>query len=390
MMSAMIKPGFAIALMLVGLLIGSPQPAWPDGECTPNARLTAAYKEATAAEQSGNLALAFSAFQSATDKFGCDGPNPSAASAAEGWKRAGLKLAKDTEAKGALYADGTAETVTRPNGLTLNQWKGAGAFQWYQQVGASVDADRVMARYAQSHPRDLNIFSTALAHFLKEGQNGGPNRPQTFAEMEKLATTSPGDQQLQRTVGYLKDLRKIDLANIAEALGLEEKSFARYNPKETVMGQSPVDESLKHLGTAREWYDLFGDPKANTMAERAGQRGDTMMKDERPRSYTSAMRYYELGALSEKLKTLTAQANKLGDAAAKKGELAAAVEYYEIGHSQTGENDAKINELQARLAKEGEQKEQARQKAMKEMHKDEKQQQDFKKGQQDLEKELGF
>jgi len=69
---------------------------------------------------------------------------------------------------------------------------------------------------------------------------------------------------------------------------------------------------------------------------------------------------------------------------------AAAVEYYEIGHSETGENEDKINELQSRLAKESEQKEQATQKALKDMTKDDKQQKEFKKGQEDLEKELGF
>jgi hypothetical protein len=380
----------AIALMLGGLLIGTPRPAWSDGECTPNALLTTAFTDATAAAQSGNSSLAVSAFQFASGKYGCDGPNPSAAAAEAGWKRAGLKLAKDAEAKGTFYANGTTETVTRANGLQFSVWKGMGAFQWYQHVNASVDADRVMFRYAQSRPKDQTAFSTALAHFLREGQTGAPNRPQTFPEMEQLAATTPGDQQLQRTVGYLRDLRKISLANIAEALGLEETAFARYNPKETVMGDSPVDISLKHLGLARQWYDLFGDPKANTMAERAGKRGDTMIKDVRPRSYTSAMRYYELGVLPDKLKTLTAQANKLGDAATQKGEFADAVEYYQIGHSQTGENEAKINELEARLAKEDERREQARQKAEREMHKDEKQKEEFKKGQQDLEKELGF
>jgi hypothetical protein len=381
----------AIALMLGGLLIGTPQPAWPDGECTPNAQLAGAFKDATAAEQSGHLSLAVSAFQFASGKYGCDGPNPSAAAADEGWKRAALKLAKDAEAKGAFYASGTTETVTRPNGLRFNPWKGVGAFQWYQQINASADADRVMFRYAQSRPKDQHVFSTARAHFFQQGQAGAPNDPpETFPEMERLAAASPGDRQLQRTVGYLKELRKIALANIAEALGLEEKAYARYNPSETVMGESPVDESLRHLGLAREWYDLFGDPKANTVADRAAKRGDALRPDERPRSYTWAMRYYELGARSDKLKTLTAQANKLGDAAAKQGELADAVKYYEIGHAQTGENEATINELQARLAKEGERREQAAQKQQKELHKDEKQKEEFKKGQQDLEKELGF
>lgn len=380
----------AIALVVSGLALGIPHHAWSDGDCTPNALYRDSFTAAQAAEKSGNLALAFSAFDVAQGKHGCDGPNPSAEAAVEGRKRTGLALGKAAEAKGLLHAYGNLEAVTGPRGLTLNQRNGAGAFQWYQEVGEAVDADRVMFRYAQSKPTDQGTFSIALEHFLTEGRTGGENRPQTFPEMEKLAKTTTGDQHLQRTVGYLKDLRTIALKNIDDALVSEDKAYSKYKKGETVIGQRPVEESLQHLGVARTWCDLFGDPRAATLAERAGKRGDAMMQDERPASYWQAKQYYDLGHLPDRVKKLTAQANKLGDAAAQKGEYAWAVEYYGIGHSVTGENETEINELQSRLATESRQKEQATQKALKDMTKDDKQTKDFKKGQEDLEKELGF
>jgi hypothetical protein len=379
-----------IVLVLGAISFGMPRAGWPDGECTPNALYKDAFNAAVTAEKSGKLALAFSAFHFATARSGCDGPNQHAPAAQEGRKRTGQNLAKAAEAKGVLYAHGTNESVTQPNGLQLNQWTGAGAFQWYREVGETAAADRVMFRHAQSTPTNPNTFRTALEHFLGEGRTGGENRPETFPEMEKSAKSTPGDQQLQRTVGYLKDLQKIALKNIDDALASEDNAYSTYQKGEVVIGQSPVEESIKHLGVARNWCDLFGEPRAGTLAERAGKRGDAMMQDERPKSYWQAKQYYDLGHLPDRVKKLTAQANKLGDAAAKKGEYAWAVEYYEIGHSVTGENEDTINELQSRLATESQQKEQATQKALKDMTKDDKQQKEFKKGQDDLEKELGF
>jgi hypothetical protein len=379
-----------IVLVLTAMVIAIPRAGWSDGECTPNALYKDAFNAAVTAEKSGNLTLAFSAFDLATGRSGCEGPNPSAQAAQEGWKRTGQNLAKAAEAKGLLYAHGNYESVTRPNGLQLNQRTGAGAFQWYKEVGESADADRVMFRFAQSQPTDQSAFGVALQHFIRQGQTGGENRPQTFPEMEKHAKANPGDQQLHRTVGYLRDLQKIALKNIDDALASENAAYGKYNKSEVVIGERPIEESLQRMGVARNWCDLFGEPRANTLAERAGKRGDAMMHDERPTSYWHAKQYYDLGRLPDKIKKLTVQANKLGDAAAKKGEYAWAVEYYEIGHSLTGENETKINELQSRLAKESQQKEQATQKALKDMTKDDKQQKEFKKGQEDLEKELGF
>jgi hypothetical protein len=368
-----------------------PQEGYTDGgECAPNKQLKESFNEAVAAEKSRNLALAFNAYKFAREESGCEGPNPSSKAAQEGWKRTGQNLAKEAEAKGNFYANGSYTEVTRSSGLRLFQWNGVGAFQWYSEIGESADADRVMFRFAQSKPKDQSTFGIALGHFFQEGQSGVVNHSETFRELEKQAKSNPGDQQLQRTVGYLGELEKIAFKNIDEALVQEDKAYGKYNKREMVAGQNPIEESLQHLSVARDWYNLFGDPKANKVAERAGKRGDAMMQDERPKSFSYAKQYYDLGSLSETIKKLTEQANRLGDAAAKKDEYAAAVEYYEIGHSETGENEDKINEMHSRLEKESEKKEQAKQKVLKDMTKDEKKQKEFKKGQEDLEKELGF
>ena len=376
-----------IILVLCGISIGMPQEGYADGDCTPNKELKASFHEAAAAEKSGNLALAFNAFQFAEQKSGCEGPNPSSQEAEAGWKRTGQRLAKEAEAKGNLYSDGSFTEVTSSSGRLSIVRKDAGAFQWYSALGESAEADRMMLQFIQSKPKDLGAFRTALGHFSQR-LDGGLDNVETLWDLEKQAKSNPGDQPLQRKVGHLQELEKIASKNIDEALVQEEKAYSRYNRKEMVFGQKPIEESLQHLSIAHDWYNLFGDPKTNKVAERAEKRGDAMMQDERPKSFSYAKEYYGLGSLSEKIKKLTEQANRLGDAHAKKGEYATAVAYYYI--SDTGENEAKIKEMEARLEKQNEKKEQEAQKAIQEMTKDEKKQKEFKKGQEELEKEFGF
>lgn len=389
-----------VILVLFGIAIAMPQEVYADGVCTPNKEFNGPFKDAAAAEKAGNLALAFAAYDGARDKdrVSCDGPTQIIKDAQAGWKRTGQRLAKEAEANGNLYSYGSSTKVTTEVTRSIGPdfywavWKDAGAFQWYSWIDESAEADRVMFRFAQSKPKDYDIFGTALAHFLTPGMpvNVNTDYAEPFLELEKQAKSNPKDQQLQRTVGYVKELQKIAFKNVDEALVQEEKAYSKYNRKETVLGQGPIDESLKHLSVARNWHDLFSDQKANKVAELAGKRGDAMMQDERPNTFSYARQYYGLGNHSEKIKKLTVQANRLGDAAAKKNEYATAVKYYEIGHSDTGENEDKINKMQALLEKETEKKEQLKQKAMQEMTKDDKQQKEFKKGQDDLEKELGF
>jgi hypothetical protein len=376
----------ACITLSIAVSVGLTTQALGDGECSPLKDFRDLYQEAINAEKAGDLPLAFIAYSYASGPFGCEGPNRSAPAAKEGWKRVGLKQARETEAKGNLFANGQYKDATSPGGWRLSRYVGGSAFQWYNEVEEPAEADRVMYQYVKSRPKDKAVFETALGHYMA----GAVDHPEALAEMERGAKSNAGDQRLQKTVGYLRDIQKMVIANMNEELAQEDKSFAGYQKGRAVAGQTPVEDSLGHLATARDWFKLFGDPKANRVADRAAKRGDVMMLDQRPKAYSQAMSYYDLGNLSEKLKRLTSEANKLGDAAAGRGEYAAAIDYYEIGHSLTSENEDKINRLQGLLESKNQEKAEASEKAIKEMTKDERQKKEFKKGQEDLEKELGL
>jgi hypothetical protein len=369
-----------------------PQEVYADGECTPSKQLKDSFNEARAVEKSGNLALAFAAYEFAQYGHSCEGPNPHSKDGQEGWKRTGQRLAKDAEAKGNFYSNGIYTEVTGPSGLRWVVWKDVGAFYWYSKIGESDQADRVMFQYVQSKPKDLGTITMGVSHFF-QGDNGGVKNFEILREMEKEAKSNPGDKALQTRVGRLKELEKIALKNIDEELAQEEQA---YNTKQTAFEAAfsqknkPASESQKHVTAARYWYDLFSDLKGNKPVERAEKRGDASTKIETPQSLANAAWYYGFAEDAERVRKVIEQANRLGDVHAKKGEYATAVEYYEIGHSETGENEDKINKLQSLLEKETEKKEQAKQKALQDMTKDEKKQKEFKKGQENLEKELGF
>ena len=388
-----------IILVLCSISIGVPHRVDADGDCTPNKQLKESFNEAVAAEKSGNLPLAFNAYKFAGGGYGCEGPNPSSKEAQEGWKRTGQRLAQEAEAKGNFYSDGSytkAPGSSDPYRVVRKdagafQWysqisESAGAFQWYSQIGESAGADRVMSQFVRSKPTDIETFRIGVVHFF-QGFNGGVNNAETLRDLEKQAKSNPGDKALQEKVGYLKELEKIALRNIDEELVQEEKAF---NKKEMPFEQKnkPVIESREHLIVARDWYNLFSDLKGNKAVERAQKRGDALTKDEKPQSLANARDYYHLAEDDQKVRKVTEQANRLGDAHAKKSDYATAVAYYYI--SETGENEGKIKEMESRLGKENEKKEQEKQKALQEMMKDKNKQKEFKKGQEDLEKELGF
>lgn len=379
-------------LVLCGLSIGMPHDVSADGECTPGKQLKDTFQEATAAEKSGKPALAIEIYEFARAGYSCEGPNPLAKDAQEGWKRMGLQLGKAAEAKGNWYANGTSTEATSPSGVRWRVWKDVGAFYWYSRINETDQADRVMFLFVQSKPQDLETFRTGVTHFY-QGLDGGASHAATLRKLEQDAKANPGDKALQIKVGRLKEFEKIALKNIDAELAQEDQAFTmKQTSFESAFSQQnrPVSESQQHVMAAREWYNLFSGLKENKPAQRAEKRGDALAKHETPQSLANAHWYYQFAEDEKKSRKVTDQANRLGDAAAKQGEHQTAVDFYEIGHSETGENEEKINRLQAILARESEQKEQAQQKVLQDMTKDDKQQQDFKKGQEDLEKELGF
>lgn len=376
----------AIIVVLCDLLAGMSHRVDADGDCTPNRHLRESFNEAVTAEKSGNLALAFGAYEFARGGFGCDGPNLYSKEAQEGWKRVGHRLGQEAETKGNFYSHGSYTKVPSSSNPYRAVLKDAGAFQWYSQTGESEAADRVMSQFVRSRTKDIEAFKIGVDHFSLEFP-GDMNNAEALRDLEKQARSNPGDKALQVKIGYLKELENIALRNIDEELVQEEKAF---NKKEMPFEQKnkPVMESLEHLIIARDWYNLFGDLRQNKAVERAEKRGDVLSKDDKPQSLANARDYYGFAEDGEKARKVIEKANRLGDAHAKKGDYATAMAYYYI--SDTGENEARIKEMESRLEKENEKKEQDRQRAIKEMMKNENKQKEFKKGQEELEKELGF
>jgi hypothetical protein len=175
---------------------------------------------------------------------------------------------------------------------------------------------------------------------------------------------------------HLKELETIASDRGDRALAQEEKV---YNPTinlKTVENEQP---SRAQVELAQKWYGLFEGTGPSKAAVRATQRGDALSRNEQePSALEAAIRYYELAGDDAKIGAVKAKAEKLGDAWAGKDDLKKAVAYYQVA-----ENDDKMKAAEERL-------ESRIRKQTKEMQKDESQQKQFKKEQEELEKELGF
>ena len=207
----------------------------------------------------------------------------------------------------------------------------AAAFDWYKGSGNNADADRVKMKQVNASPRDRQVVSDAIDHF-KYGSNDT-----LLAELRQLAAKNAD----------------LELAN-------EEKAFAAHK------------ESFDELGNAKDWFYFVGDSAAKKVRERAEQRGDTLAKEDTLRHLENALRYFEFAEAKQKGKALKDKALRLAQDHEKKGEITQAKDFYSLA----GES-AKGNELQERAEAQHKKSEDKRQKQ-------------FKKGQDDLEKELGL
>jgi hypothetical protein len=205
----------------------------------------------------------------------------------------------------------------------------AAAFDWYKGSDNDADAGRVKMKQVNASPRDRQVVSNAIDYF-------GHNDPRA-AELRQLAAKN-GD---------------LELAN-------EEKAFAARK------------ESFDELGRAKDWFYLVGESAAKKVRERAEQRGDTLVKEDIYRHLENAKRYFDMAEAKQKEKALQDKALKLAKEHEKKGEIKQATDFYSLA----GES-AKGNELQERSDAQHKKSEEKRQKQ-------------FKKGQDDLEKELGL
>jgi hypothetical protein len=228
------------------------------------------------------------------------------------------------------------EAMLKRIGLQLGQQEEkqgrlAAAFDWYNSSRNDAEADLVKMKQVNASPRDRNLVSGAIDHFRFK------NNDARVAELRQLAA------------------KNADLE-----FASEEKAFAARK------------ESFDELGKAKDWLYLVGEGADKKARERAEQRGDTLAKEDIYRHLENAKRYYSIAEAKQKEKTLQDKAMRLAQEHEKKGEINQAKDFYSLaGESNKG------NELQARSEAQHKKSEEKRQKQ-------------FKKGQDDLEKELGL
>jgi len=208
---------------------------------------------------------------------------------------------------------------------------------------------------------DTETFQEVVNHFRQRKENS------RYLKDEYNYVVDPG---------VLAELEKKASDNGEQLLAREEKLFSTTITPKIVTAEQP---SRKALELARQWYLFFEDTKGKQVVERSEKRGDFLALDEQePRALEAAILYYELAENPKKIATARGKANRLGGVYTKKDDLKKAIAYYQVA-----ENHEKIEELSTLQSARHE-------KELKEMQKDETQQKQFKKEQDELEKELGF
>ncbi len=205
---------------------------------------------------------------------------------------------------------------------------------WFSKDESTrADVDRVELKIAQAKPDNFQIVSHAVNYFKR-----------------------------RNIASSLKTVQAMAVQNAKPLLAQEEKQFASHLD----------DTSLKTLEGARTWLEYAAAPENRLASERAEKRGDARTTETSATFLKAAIRYYDFANKPEKAKAVRDKAKKLGDAAKAKGENEAAVDYYQVaGLGNEARDLQKRTESQQR--------------------KDEgKRQQQFKKDQDNLEKELGF
>jgi len=291
------------------------------------------YDQALAFEKAGKTKEAYSAGMSVNSS--CIADDESEWGILVGLlKRTSLKLGEGEEARGRFSE----------------------AYEYYYRWHG-VPADRVQMKMATADPKNFKAVEAGFYYFrsTKEGLENDTTAP---AKPDRAA-------RLKAIAGYLPRLHDIALTNGDKALADEEKVFAAR--KKSITAQ---DDSLDELGSAERWLGLIGQEKR--AHDRAVARGDTLSAADGRSSLELAISYYDFARNEKKVQVVRDKARKLGDAHLQKGEKMIASDYYAIA----GLGDKASQLLESHEA---------------EKAKAESQRQDqFKKDQDSLEKELGF
>lgn len=206
------------------------------------------------------------------------------------------------------------------------------AWGWYYTAGSMPDAGRMSRRLAEAHPQDTNIVGNAIQFLVEQGQ----------AVNERA-------------------VRAMAAQNVERLLALEQQKF---------VGMTRVTTN-QYLGEASGWAEYAQTGKDRIQA-RLLQRGDTLAVETSARELQGAINFYHQAEAEDRVAKIQVRARALADANLKKGDTITAATLYEVA----GDNDKAESVAKAGATKTA-QDEKARQKQ-------------FKKEQDDLEKELGF
>ncbi len=205
------------------------------------------------------------------------------------------------------------------------------AFDWYERAGLTTDADRVKLRHVNAKPADSAVFGNAYDYFTRR---------------EAAAT--------------LQELRALAAKNADAVFAEEERAFAARSM------------SFDELERAGNWLRYLGDDQQKRKVARAEKRGDALAASDGLQKLENALRYYSIVDKPQKIRQVKDKALRLGDAYVKTGETTTAANFYRLAGA-----DARAAELEKQVAQANRKKEAGRQ-------------EQFKKEQDDLEKELGF
>lgn len=209
-------------------------------------------------------------------------------------------------------------------------------------------------------------FRDAFVYFSAPHRHGRLDYPHADADraMLKYAKASPDDYKavseaaryLERREGkpHLKEVLALARSGGDKALAKEEKAYPGRR------------DTLEDLRKAKEWFGILGDVKP--VYARAVQRGDALLAEDSVRSIELARQYYHFAENKNKQRQAQERAGKLGDEAARKGEHGLAARFYDLSGDRT---KMKAVEKQKEKTEAG-------------------RQQQFKKDQKSLEKELGL
>lgn len=300
-------------------------------------------RKAEAAEKAGRLKPAFDMAAAPDQGGGCipEGGYERMFGVVE---RTYKKLGQEAERSGRHY-EAYKYYIT-----PFNNYFRLGVYREREKDYSLADANRAMLNHAKAGPGDFGAVSEAVRHF----------------------------DSFEKKPPELKEARSLAFKGGERHLEAEAREFSGRKHK----------KAFESLEEAARWFVLAGDE--GPLNARARERVESLLSDGSYDSSERAFGYLNIriygNGYEKKTDEARARAGKLGDQAAKKSDYPLAERFYSLSG-----DESKRSAMSKKISDMEEAREMRREKAEKEGEKaEEKRREKFKKGQDSLEKELGF